>query len=144
MSDNGDKLAGAIRARDAYVLARMADTYSPDSSTSPGTIWLKRVRDDLAERVEYESDSYPELSPAELAEHVRDGDIVHEVADGMVPIYNHDRMQVLVDLGAYLEDISDYGEPEDVLTAAGWSLYVVAERLAVTLLEEVAEELEDV
>lgn len=58
---------------------------------------------------------------------VEDG--IHELADGSVPVYNSDRWEVFVELQAWQEDISDYGNPESLTQGAGIALYAIARRL---------------
>lgn len=66
-------------------------------------------------------------------------DSVHEWADSAVPIYNADRVQALMDLQAWAEDVSEFGEPSDIITAIGWALYEVARRLGYALVQEFAD-----
>jgi hypothetical protein len=117
----------------AHQLAGMAECSSPDSTDSPGARFLLQVAASVAESLEYDEDGTEDTS-----------DMAQEVADSAVPIYTHERWQVFVDLCAYNEDISDFGTDETDLTAlAGAALYVIAERLAVALIEEAREEQED-
>ena len=115
-----------------WELARMADCASPDDEHSPGADLLLGVQVDMAERFAWAADN----------DAVVDDDAAHEVADGAVPVYTHERWQAFVDLCAYQEDITDYGtDAADMTEAAGVALYCIAERLAFTLLEE--EEIEN-
>lgn len=101
-------------------LAGMADVVSPDSATSPGGEWLDlvaRSMDDLA--------GYDDIEEG-----------ITEIADGCVPIYTHNRWQVYVDLGAYTEDVTEFGPIEDMEQAAGIALYLIAERLLTALIDE--------
>lgn len=110
----------------AYHLARLAETYSPDSLESPGAHFLASVADAFEE---YERDA--------------DGDWLHEAADGAVPIYTHERWQVFVDLGAYNEDISDLGATGDATQDAAIALYMIAERLLSALAAAADEDDEE-
>ncbi|HXK40382.1 MAG TPA: hypothetical protein VJ837_06145 [Candidatus Paceibacterota bacterium] len=109
-----------------WELAHMADVSSPDSAESEGAKWLESVREDaLALFADNEGESLEDLL-----------DKASEYADQAVPIYTHNRFEVLVDLAAYDEEINDFGQPEDMVQAAGWSLYMVAERLIRAIVED--------
>ena len=106
---------------------------------SPGAKFLRSVADDLAERIAY---VFADLDPAgcdlarELDEEVR------EVADAAPSIYTFTRWQEFTDLAAWQEDATELGASADDLTgAAGVALYVIAERLALALVESWGEEL---
>lgn len=113
----------------AYALARLAECAGPDSESSPGAKFLVLVEDSFIEAVEYdrfpaEGDEWP-------------SDVVHEIADGCVPVYTHDRWVTFVDLAAYQEDVSELaGGGEDMTTLAAYALYQIAYRLAAELLIE--------
>lgn len=105
-----------------YSLARMAECADPDSLTSPGGRFLLAVGEHVEDRR-------------------GDGDDLHdlaaEIADSAIPAYTHDLWSVFVDLGAWREDTSDLGdESGDLTRSASLALYVVAERLALALLDE--------
>ena len=70
-------------------------------------------------------------------------DAIHEAADSIVPVYNHQRMVVLTDVGAYREDISDFGDFEDVIQAAGVALYLLARRGIEAVLRDLDNSDED-
>lgn len=111
----------------AFVWAADVDCGTPDGSESPGALWLIRVVEAAREAFEGFAEG-DELS-----------DVVHEIADGVVPIYTHERWLVFVDLAAYNEDVSEYGSEDTDLTAqAGVALYMIAERV----VGRVAEQLE--
>jgi hypothetical protein len=59
-----------------------------------------------------------------------------------VPIYTHERWQVFVDLQAYQEDVSEYGDADDLTNAAGVALYMIAERLVHALATELSDALD--
>ena len=110
--------------RTVWTLAGMAGVASPDSLTSPGAEWLELVAAYLVGAAE------------ELAEAVYPEDMIYEMADGLVPIYTHERWQVFVDLAAYTEDITDFGPIDDMEQAAGVALFMIAERLLTALVAE--------
>ncbi len=135
-------------------LADLADCGSPDRpdgigvsppadlstvQPTPGALFLRWVADDLAERIAY---IFEDLDPAccDLERELENE--VHEVVDGAVPIYTGERWAVFADLAAYNEDPGDIGGwPADLTDAAGAALYMIAERLALALVESWAEEL---
>lgn len=109
----------------AYQLARTADCADPETLESPGAEWLHSVAASVDEIVAIKRDGSDYWQ-----------DSVAETADMLVPIYNHRRWQVFVDLAAWQEDISDYGGVEgDMTAAAGVALYAIAERLLYALVE---------
>jgi hypothetical protein len=122
-------VAALIRQTPPFALARMADVGLAFDGDA-GAAWLTRVRDDIAEAIEYAA---PEC--AEDVERWRE-DGAHEVADGAVPIYSADRWAVAGDLAAWQEDVSDYGESGDVLTVVSWALYSIAMRLVWAVTED--------
>ncbi len=89
---------------EAYSLAALADTYTPESLDSAGANWLRYVRDALAEAV-----TYDDFDPEDL----------HELADSAVLIYTAERWAVFADLGLYNEDPSELGYDLTDLTGAG-------------------------
>jgi len=134
----------SLNSLNAFHLANMAEVSCPDDLESPGAEFLVNVRNAVVERLETEleatsAEELEDLAYSNFADALRDGDMDHEIADDAPSIYNHRRMQELVDLAAYDEDVSDYGRPEDVITAAGWALYIVAQRLVSALLDYVSE-----
>jgi hypothetical protein len=126
-----------VREMTHYALAnRVSDIAGPDSETSPGAVFLLRVRDALVEALEWkvENDD-PDLAHA--ARVLRDDS--HELADAAVPVYTHDRWLAFTDLAAWQVDVSEYtGGTEDMTTLAGIALYEVARQL----VDEVCEFIE--
>ena len=134
-------------------LANLAECGSPDRpdgigcappddlstvQPSPGARFLRSVADDLAERIAYtfeHGDMDPRAADLER-------ELEGEVADGAVPIYTAARWAVFADLAAWQEDPGDIGGwPADLTDAAGMALYMIAERLALALVESWAGEL---
>lgn len=119
-----------------YQLAGFAGCASPDSPTSPGAQFLSDVRDRVAEWA-----TQPRTDRQygwELS------DYAHEIADGCVPIYTHQRWQTFVDLCAYHYDASDYGDlPRDMTDAAGVVLYAIGRALADALLADLPDDDDD-
>lgn len=131
MSTYDDTLA-KIKERNAYELAADAGCASPDTDTSPGAQLLTSVRDDVLEAVADGS-----LVPGEDDDAGR----IHEIADGAPSVYTARKWAEFVDLAAYREDPSELlgGDASDMDKAASVCLYIIAERLANTLLTELAE-----
>lgn len=118
----------------AYALANDAGVACPDGLASPGAVFLEHVRDALAERIAHDAE--------EVARDPQD--VAHEIADGAVPIYTADVWATFSDLAAWQVDTDDYVTAEDDMTRrASIALYVVAERLASTLLDQWAAETEE-
>jgi len=113
-----------VKDRNAYQLASLVGCASPDTLDSPGARFLLRVQDSARELVE----------GAEPGEDLTDA--IHERADAAVPIYTHEMWATFVDLGAYEEVVTEYGPIEDMGQAAQVALYMIAERLLSTLVEE--------
>lgn len=106
--------------RSIYTLAILARCADPNSADSPGGRFLRRVETATLETVEDDQDV---------------DDARHEIADGAVPVHTHDRWQTFVDLAAYNEDLEELaGTSGDMTANAGFALYLIAERLAGTLL----------
>ena len=106
---------------------------------SPGALFLRSVADDLAERIAY---VFADLDPAgcDLAHELEEE--LYEVADAAPSVYTGARWAEFVDLAAWQEDAAELGASADDLTAAaGVVLYVIAERLALALVESWGEEL---
>lgn len=135
---NLSTILSEIRDLNAYQLARMADVHSPDSLESPGAKWLEGVRDDIVERVEYDSSLVDTGHP--------DGDVAYEVADAAVEIYTYQRWLVFTDLCMWevdIEDIASGTGDVDMTQLAGLAQYEAARTLAYALLEDIAERTSD-
>ena len=116
----------------AFRLAQMADVAGPDSSDSPGAKFLLSVQDAVNEAREYDTECTDR------------SDTIHEIADNAPDVYTHERWMQFVDLCAYNEDISELGgDIGDLTGAAGIALYMIAERLATALFEEVDDDDDD-
>lgn len=115
----------------AWHLANIADCGTPDRLDSPGALVLLSVRDRVAEYL---------ANPDDDTE-----DAAHEIADGSPSIYTHELWTEFVDLAAYNEDdeLADYGGADTLTGSAMLAVYVIARRLAATLLTDYAPEEED-
>jgi len=115
-----------------FVLANAADCGTPETSTSAGSVFLVRVRSAVHELLsELDSDGRNLLRDGSMD----DDGTLHEIADSSVPIYTHELWSTFVDLSAYNEDVDEY-EPTDLNNAAGIALFVIAERLVGSLVDE--------
>ncbi|MGE4426060.1 MAG: hypothetical protein AB7G37_06390 [Solirubrobacteraceae bacterium] len=130
--------------RTVWQLARLAGCMNPDSLTSPGAGFLEQVARDTADRLAELAAEGDDLDPETIA-----SDEAHMIADGAVPVGTYAIWVAFTDLGAwealdeYLEDSgttevsNDHGDGMTARAALG--LFLVAERLAVALIEEAAE-----
>lgn len=113
----------------AWELARIAEVQSPDSLESPGALFLLSVQDAVVEW----------LKSNEATE-----SLACVIADDEVQVLESHgtggKWRAFVDLLAFQEDTSDLGTPEDMNQGADWALYMIAERLAVALLETADDE----
>jgi hypothetical protein len=145
MNENTTTVLDAVREMTHYSLANnAADISSPDSDTSPGAKFLGRVRDSVIESLEWKVEHDTDGDLAQAARALREDS--HELADGAVPVYTYERWQTFVDLTAWQVDITEFGETEDMTSAAGVALYEVARVLTDALCEYVEtywSELED-
>lgn len=121
----------------AYELANMADVASPDSSESQGALFLLDILSDVNE---FTADA---LQGADL------GDEAHTIADEAVYRLEsrgtYRKWAAFCDLAAWQEDPSDLGYESfsDLNEGADVCLFMIADRLAMTLLEELAAEESD-
>jgi hypothetical protein len=118
----------------AYELALLnSEIASPDALDSPGALFLLGIQSAVDDYRRYADD------PGQQIDDI--GDMAHEIADGAVPIYTHERWQVFVELAAYQVDVAEISADSDDLTAlAGNALYLVARDIAAALLTEDGEE----
>lgn len=121
------KVAEHLNSLTPWALARLADCLDPDTEDSPGARFLCRVRDSVIEDWERltEHDSDPDYDGA-----------VSEIADACVPTYTADLWTTFVDLGAYREDVTEFGPIKSMDKAARDALYIIANGLVYALVEE--------
>lgn len=118
-----------------YTLANLADVSSPDSAESPGAEWLALVHAVAWELIEDTDNDTGDLENAH--------DDITERADGVVPIYTHNKWEVFVDLCAWQEDLDDFRPFHDMDQEASVSLYLIAERLISVIVREEIDKRED-
>ncbi len=107
-------------------LANMAVTACPDNDESAGAEFLRGVRNAVINAFDFDPST--------------NEDAAREIADDSPSIYTYEMWYEFTDLGAFNEDISDLvSEDADMDTRARLSLYVVAERLARDLINEVRD-----
>lgn len=143
LADPTARLGDEYNSHNPQQLADDAGCGNPDSPDSPGAKFLAGIARDVADYFDSAPDDRPDTFRSINAE-LTDGDGAHEIADGAVPAYTHERWQVFVDLGAYNEDPTEIGATADDLTeAAGVALYLIASRLVAALAQELAEALDE-
>lgn len=114
-------------------LASIADCGDPDREASPGARFLIGVQDAVNEAIEWAKDHDEDMDTSDMA---------HDIADNAVPIYAYAKWLTFVDLAAWQEDLTDWNaerhdEPLDHLSNI--ALYQIAERLAMVLFSEAAD-----
>jgi len=110
----------AVELLSAWALAGLADCMDPDSGVSPGARMLESIRDAVLEEVPGARD----LS-----------DAAHEIADQVINVYTVGKWQQFTDLGAWAEDVSEFGPIRSLDDGANAALYLIGDRLARVLLE---------
>jgi hypothetical protein len=133
-----------IKSWTVYRLSNEADAGSSDfDPDGAGARFLASVRDDVLDRVEYATADTDADALSDAVESLKE-DAVHEIADAAPDVYTFTRWSEFVDLAAWQEDLSEFGEtPDDLTDAAGVALYMIAERLAVAILDAITEALDD-
>lgn len=129
MANDGNE-PNKVRGLTVYSLASIAHCGSPDSSSSPGALFLYDVAEAVAESIE-EGD-WGDDEPARIAD---------EAAYSAEARGTHKKWRIFIDLAAYQEDPSELGaDASDMSKAADVCLYMIAERLAFALAERWADE----
>ncbi len=131
MSDTADRIL-KIRDIGVYELANLADCAAPDSSASPGGVFLASVREAVADRLKEESSDTDCVSTADW--HYAQ----HKIADDAPDVYTDMRWREFIDLCAYHETPGD-GDREawasaDLTEIAAEALSQIAYRLAGELM----------
>lgn len=136
-----------VRNRHAYGLARDAECSSPDTPESAGAGFLTGVRDGVLEVIDYyanNDDTWHDAAMNHDESSIDDDGALHEIADGAPSVYTHEVWEQFVDLGAYNEDPTDLGEDgSDMQRCASVCLYIIADRLARVLVDEIADAYRD-
>lgn len=124
-----------MRGATAFRLANDADCACPDELDSAGARFLLSVLRDTCYRAdEIEPEGWEDLTE-------RLDDDLHEIADSAPDVYTYTRWLEFVDLAAWQEDPTELtGNAGDNMTEmAGVCLYIIAERLARSILDQLAE-----
>lgn len=130
----------SIKELNAYQLAGMADTHSPDTLESEGAEFLTIVRRAVADSLEEFAGTSSADNLADLVEEFRDSDDVRQIADDAPSIWTFTKFKQFTDLAAWQEDVSEYSDGDtDMEKLAGIALYMIAERLIAALLTDVEE-----
>jgi hypothetical protein len=136
MTTATDKRITTLRELSINRLAGDAGCSDPDSGNnepmSDGARLLNQVRDGVIEAIEYAPDA-------------RDyDDQISEIADSAPDVYTHRLWSEFVDLGAYNEDPTELGfDGSDMEQGARVCLYIIADRLARSLFDMVADQSDD-
>lgn len=117
--------------RTSYNLAHEAECMWPDHhTTSPGAKFLTGIRDAVIDQADdIVGDQWE--------------DIPWEIADAAVPVYTHELWMTFVDLGAYREDPEELGSSDDMDGKGRTCLYLIADRLARSMVGELRDAAED-
>lgn len=132
-----------VRDLTAFRISHDADVTCPDSLDSPGAQFLTGIASAVCEAIAWEQDNN-DLGATEddLLGWAEDG--IHEIADSAVPIYTGDKWATFVDLAAYHEELDDLGgSTGDMDQDASTALYIIAERVAQTVVAMLAEDDDD-
>lgn len=128
MSDTADRIL-KIRDIGVFRLAKMADCAAPDSSASPGGVFLASVREAVADRLKEESSDTDYVSPADWQ------DAQREIANAAPDVMIHERWRQFIDLAAYREPSGSEGwASADLTEIAAEALSQIAYRLAGELM----------
>lgn len=125
-----------LRARYMGELADMAGCYSPDRIDSLGAQFLDMVRDDVAELIEEDSD----LDGEALRD--KSGEIAGEAVERMEARGTNGHWDAFRDLGAYQEDLSEFGAFKTMEEGLHRAMWQIADRLAYKLADEFQEVLD--
>ncbi|MCZ0973150.1 hypothetical protein O1L55_20650 [Streptomyces albulus] len=121
-------------------MARSADAYTPDAPDSAGARFLGSLHSALCEAAEWGRIAAP-------GEHTESGeyaeDVISEIAYAATPTYTHELMMAYVDLGAYREDVDDWGRADNGEEWARHSLEQMAFRAAFEWVENYLAENND-
>jgi hypothetical protein len=131
MSTNGQQAAAALRKLEAGEIDSITDL-----ETRGDDGWQRIViglRDAVAEA--FESDRFDDED---------ESDVIHEIADGQVPVYNSERMREVAIIGAAWSHETELDTTgADLLTIIGYVLYDVYRAGAAALVDWVQENVEE-
>jgi len=125
--------AAMLRELPIWRLSNECDSARPDSAESPGAQFLDRVRDGVAEAIDYDPD---------LLRRDDFGDQCSEIAREAPSVYTYPMWQQFTDLAAWTENPDEFGAPASMEDGARSCLTQIADRLACRLFE-IAKEFAD-
>ena len=137
-----------VKARSVYFLANEADcSVTTSDVTDSGTAMLIEVRDAVVELVESnmgdKSSYFCQAVETEDPSQVDYDGAVHMIADGAVSIWTGERWEQFTSLRAWTEDPTDigfeFGPDGDMEKAAGCCVFLIADRLARSLVDELVQ-----
>ena len=70
-------------------------------------------------------------------------DLIHEIVDSALSVYTYEIWETFIGLSAWEEDVSEYGSPEDMTSAASWAISMIGERAANAIWHKLQEEEEE-
>ena len=112
---------------------------------SEGASFLEIVRDTLIEQFDSDRAAMLEHEDEDLVSDLmfdQRYDIIHGVVDGCVPIYTYKIWLTFVSLGAWAEDLAEYGGPEtDMTKNAMTAIYMIGHRAADAVMDTYRKEL---
>ncbi|AXQ61124.1 OCR-like antirestriction protein [Streptomyces phage Hank144] len=119
-----------IKQYGPYSLSGKAEVSQPDTHNSPGALFLISIRDAVVE-------AFEEYGAVDERKH-------GEIADAAPSVMTHEKWQQFVDLCAYQEDLSDFGETvkQGIDATADLALFNIAHRLVGALVEEINDNTE--
>lgn len=130
-------------------LAALADCACPDRDEEAGRSFLVGVAGAVSDLL---GDELRALDGDADADEIlatvtawREGDAPFEIADGAPSVYTFTTWRQFVELAAWQEDVSEFGDlGDDLSRAAGLALYVIARNLVDALADRVTEAVERV
>jgi len=127
-----DDLAARIRQYSANGLATLADCHNDNDAADD---FLIGIRDAVIELT-------GEIDPEDWQRLAVDNDAgaIDQIADGAVSVYTFEKWQHFIGTRAWSEDVSEWmPNHSDMGYLADVALYLIASRLAVALVAEIAE-----
>jgi hypothetical protein len=140
MTTERETMTAEIAEWTVFRLANEADCSSPDSVDSVGACFLSNVRDAALElcaglvQLNATTDEFDRID---------DNGSLTEIADGAPSVYTYTLWQQFTDLGAWTEDVTEFGEITDMEDGARVALYMIADRLAHVIVDAIAEAAND-
>lgn len=129
-----------IKDYNPFQLACDAECHGPDGNATSGALLLTTVRDGVRELLEEADDDWREAFASDESHANYSGELA-QIADDAPDTYTPTMWAEFVELGAFNEDPTELGfEGEDMDRGARICLYLIADRLAHALIDEVHQE----